>query len=237
MEIIFSSKTSNYSITFPVNYIIGMTGSSEKHYSDILNSSINNQDISIIRNKMIYLGNLYYAMKSEIRKKRIVLKNPDKKIIDALKIVGLSVEKLNQDISTFSTSEKKLALLALGLLKNTKVIMIEEPFRGLDYQQEKVLFRLLKKLQDKYKKSIILVSTNSEYLYQYTEYLFVMKNNKVIKEGRSYDIYKDIRFLRDNKIHVPKINEITYLAQKNKNIKIYYHRDVRDIIKDIYRHV
>ena len=206
MEIIFSSKTSNYSITFPVNYIIGMTGSSEKHYSDILNSSINNQDISI-------------------------------KIIDALKIVGLSVEKLNQDISTFSTSEKKLALLALGLLKNTKVIMIEDPFRGLDYQQEKVLFRLLKKLQDKYKKSIILVSTNSEYLYQYTEYLFVMKNNKVIKEGRSYDIYKDIRFLRDNKIHVPKINEITYLAQKNKNIKIDYHRDVRDIIKDIYRHV
>lgn len=237
MEIVFSSKENIYSITFPVNYIIGMTSSSEKHYNDILNSSLNNKDISIIRNKMLYTGSFYYAMKSEIRKKKINLRNPDKKIIDALKIVGLGVNKLNQDIGSFSSSEKKLALLALGLLRNTKVIMLEEPFRGLDYKQEKQLYRLLKKLQDKYNKTIILVSTNSEYLYQYTEYLFVMKNNKVIREGRSYDIYKDIKYLKDNKIHIPKINEIAYLAQKNKNVKIDFHRDVRDIIKDIYRHI
>ena len=30
---------------------------------------------------------------------------------------------------------------------------------------------------------------------------------------------------------------ITYLARKDKEVKIDYHKDIRDIIKDIYKHV
>ena len=48
-------------------------------------------------------------------------------------------------------------------------------------------------------------------------------------------IYPDI--LESNGIKVPTLIEITDLAKKNKNIKLFYHTDVRDIIKDIYKHV
>ena len=44
-------------------------------------------------------------------------------------------------------------------------------------------------------------------------------------------------FLKKNRINITKIVEFTYLAKKKKNIKIDYHKDVRDIIKDIYKHV
>ena len=51
------------------------------------------------------------------------------------------------------------------------------------------------------------------------------------------DILTNIDFLNKNKIDIPDIVEITYLAYKKKKIKIDYHKDIRDIIKDIYKHV
>ena len=43
--------------------------------------------------------------------------------------------------------------------------------------------------------------------------------------------------MKRNKIDIPEIIEFTYLAKKQKNVKIDYHKDIRDIIKDIYKHV
>ena len=40
-----------------------------------------------------------------------------------------------------------------------------------------------------------------------------------------------------NKFSIPEIIEFTYLAKKKKSVKIDYHKDIRDIIKDIYKHV
>ena len=42
--------------------------------------------------------------------------------------------------------------------------------------------------------------------------------------------------LEKNNIEVPEIVQITYLAKK-KDVRIDYHKDIRDIIKDIYKHV
>ena len=50
-------------------------------------------------------------------------------------------------------------------------------------------------------------------------------------------IYQRVDFLKRNKFDVPEIIEFTYLAKKKKAVKIDYHKDIRDIIKDIYKHV
>ena len=42
--------------------------------------------------------------------------------------------------------------------------------------------------------------------------------------------------MKENVIPMPYITKVTYLA-KNKKVKLTYHKDVRDIIKDIYKHV
>ena len=42
--------------------------------------------------------------------------------------------------------------------------------------------------------------------------------------------------IKDKIVPIPYISEVTYLA-KNKKVKLSYHKDVRDIIKDIYKHV
>ena len=62
-------------------------------------------------------------------------------------------------------------------------------------------------------------------------------NLEILVEGDTKDIFQRVDFLSRNKINIPEIVEFTYLAKKKKNVSIDYHSDIRDIIKDIYKHV
>lgn len=209
---------------------------------------IDNNEFSITSDKKIcivksHIHNQYYNKKNrdlmqlEIKNKGLVLKDEEKKIIDSLKIVGLKSGTLNKNFSELSSSEKKLFMLALALLDNAEVLIIKDPFLGLDLKNEKKLSILFRKMKDEYNKTIIFITNDSEAIYKYAGHMIIIKEENILMEGIPSDIYQKISFLNRNKINIPDIVKVTYLAKKNKGIKIDYHKDVRDIIKDIYKHV
>ena len=205
----------------------------------LLVDNLENKRISIIREdfeSISFKSTIYEYMNYEIENKNIVLKNDLKKINDSLKIVGLNKLSLDRNINTLSESEKKLLQLAIALLSNPEVLIFEEPFNKLDLKNEKKLVLLLRKIKEKYDKTIIFISPNSNLLYKYTDYLIVY-DDKLLKEGKTSTILEDVEFLKRNSLSVPEIVEFTYLAKKKYNVKIDYHSDIRDIIKDIYKHV
>ena len=104
-------------------------------------------------------------------------------------------------------------------------------------KNEKRIVMLLNKMKDQYQKTIIIVSNNTDKIYKYTSHLIIFKNEKILIEGNTINIYIKIPFLTKNKIEIPEIVEFTYLANKQKNANLEYHKDIRDIIKDIYKHV
>lgn len=180
---------------------------------------------------------VYDLLLSIIKDYNLYPKNINKKIIDAIKIVGLKEDIINQGLNEISTSEKKLLMIAIALLINTNTIVLIEPFKILDISNQKRIIILFQKLIDKYKKKIIIVSDNIDILLKYTKYLVIIKNNKAIIEGDTFEIMKNVELLKKHHIEVPEIIEITYLAKKKKNVRIDYFKDIRDIIKDIYKHV
>lgn len=205
----------------------------------LLVDNLENKRISIIREdfeSISFKSTIYEYMNYEIENKNIVLKNDLKKINDSLKIVGLNKLSLDRNINTLSESEKKLLQLAIALLSNPEVLIFEEPFNKLDLKNEKKLVLLLRKIKEKYDKTIIFISPNSNLLYKYTDYLIVY-DDKLLREGKTSTILEDVEFLKRNSLSVPEIVEFTYLAKKKYNVKIDYHSDIRDIIKDIYKHV
>ncbi len=201
---------------------------------------MNRKRISQVSDSIIfpnYLKTVEDLMNHHLRLFYINLKDPLKKIKDSLKIIGLDYEYIHHDLITLSSSEKKLITIAIGLLSNPDTIILEEPFKYLDLKQEKRLFMLLRKLKEQYNKTIIIKSENPDILYKYTDEVIVIKNNQVLIEGETEDIFARVDFLKRNRINVPLIAMFTYLARKNKEVKIDYHKDIRDIIKDIYKHV
>lgn len=183
-----------------------------------------------------FLNKVYEWMYYEIRRKRLILKNPKKKINDSLKIVGLNTAYLNRNINSLSSSEKILIILAISLLSNPDVIILIDLFKYFDKVNEKKLIMLLEKIRDQYNKTIVFVNDDSEIMYKYTKYL-VIKKNSLFVEDETNKLLQRVDFLHKNNIKVPEIVELTHLIKKKKKIKLEYQKDVRDILKDIYKHV
>jgi len=240
--------------------INGLCGNDKKKLLDIIRLQknfkgtikINNQEISkeelyIYKNKINYIPeeldnvsffqNVYDLMLYEIKKRNLILKNPEKKIKDSMRIVGLDPIVLTKGIEVLSTSEKKHLQLAICLLSNPDLIIIESPFKFLDIKNEKKIMILLQKIKEQYNKTILFVSDDMNELYKYTTNLLIFKNDKMLAQGPTTEIFQRVDFLKRNRIEIPEIVMVTYLAKKKKNIKLEYHKDIRDIIKDIYKHV
>lgn len=214
-----------------------ITDTKEEIIEEIKRKSI--QKIGIVKEDYLssnFLIKVYEWMYYEIRRKRLILKNPKKKIEDSLRIVGLDNTYLNRNINSLSSSEKVLIILAISLLSNPDIIILDDLFKYLDKVNEKNLIMLLEKIRDLYNKTIILINDDSEIMYKYTSNLIIKKNNLFI-EDETNKLFQRVDFLHKNNIKVPEIIELTHLIKKKKKVKLEYHKDVRDILKDIYKHV
>lgn len=219
--------------------IYGIIGKTSKEIKIELQELYPNKTIYLVKEELKtneYYSNLYERMKYEIKRKKLIIKNLDKKIIDSLKIVGLRKELLSHNINTLSLSEKKCIGIALSLITNPDIIIIENLYQHFDKKLTKKINILLQKIKDQYQKTIILIDTDSNNLYQYTNRIIFYKKDNQVLDIKTEEFYQDRNFLKKNKIEIPEIIEITNLAKK-KNIKLDYHKDIRDIIKDIYKHV
>ena len=167
----------------------------------------------------IQIGTINELMEYILKQKKIYPKNKQKKINDSLRIVGLDKSILERNIKNISRSETKLLQIAISLLSNPDILVIEEPFNYLDLKSIKNIMIVLRKVKEQYNKVIIFVS------------------KEIILIGDTKKVFQDVKKLKENKIGIPKIVDFTYNAKKEKKVKIDYHSDIRDIIKDIYKHV
>lgn len=163
-------------------------------------------------------------------------KNIEKRIYQALKIVGLKDSVIMQSFETLSSGEKKLAQLAIALFTNPKVLLLDEPFVELDYDHKKILLKLIRQLKIKYRKTIIIATNDQDLLYSLADDILVLKEGKLVRTDTATKLYKDIEFLEKYDLDIPKLVQFTYKA-KEKNVKLMFHKDIKDLIKDIYKHV
>ena len=173
----------------------------------------------------------WFLLKNEIK-----LSNPKQKITSSLKLVGLDEKYLNKMTSTLSSTEKMLLSLSLELLGEFNILIIDGLFEKLDRKLKQKLFRILVKLKEKKEMIILLGSNDLNILYQYTDKMIIFVDKEIILETNTNELSKHIDLLIEKKLDVPDILMITYLAKK-KGIKIDYHKDVRDLMKDVYKHI
>ena len=263
MEIIlknYSFLNRKINLTLKSNTIIGLTGPNKEKLIHLLSlnelesgtfligdNKVTKENIKVFRKRIglveqdikrsFYHLTVKEFFLTEIKLKELTFSDTVKKLKDSLKIVGLNSTFLDKKLKELSALERKLVLIANMLLANPKVIIIEEPFLGIDLINEKRIMRLFLKLQEKYQKTLLFSSDNTEILYKYSKEVIILNNDGILLAGDTSSIFKEVEILQENNIKVPPIVEFTYLAKKNKHVKLDYHKDIRDIIKDIYKHV
>ena len=87
---------------------------------------------------------------------------------------------------------KKRLVIALALLGDPKILLLDEPFAALDVMTIKKLQRIIVDLQSEYNISVILCDHQARDLLLCVDKAFVISNCNVIASGTPSEIVKNI---------------------------------------------
>jgi len=253
----YKDYLNNISLNFSNNKIMGIYGDNSNYILDIINGDIidyegnivvdniildknfykkNSSFIALIDSKyFFYTNNVEEEFKFNLAFRKKDIPNIDKKICELLTLVGFESNILKRDISSLSSSEKYLLSVAINLIYEPKIILFKDVFFGLDRNNKKKMMMVIKNLKEE-NKILIVTNKDTNILYELVDEVILLDNSSVYKIGACDKIFTSNDLMKEKVIPMPYITRITYLA-KSKKVKLTYHKDVRDIIKDIYKHV
>ncbi len=163
------------------------------------------------------------------------VKSMEKHVSDALLMVGLDDSYLARNPYTLSSGEMRKVAIASILAFNPKIVILDEPTIGLDNSSKENLIRIIKLLKNRYHKTIIIVSNDTDMLHRISDHIVLLDKGKIILEGSKYEVFK--QDIEKYGIKKPKIIEFEELVYKEKKIKIGLRDDINDLMKDVYRYV
>lgn len=102
----------------------------------------------------------------------------DKKIDDVLKLVGVYDMK-NKYPNALSGGMRQRVNIARAFGKPSKIILMDEPFKSLDYKIKYNIIDEFKKLLDKEKRMVILVTHDLDEAIYFNGKIIVLKNRPV----------------------------------------------------------
>ena len=88
-----------------------------------------------------------------------------------------------------SGGQKQRVMIALALICEPQLLIADEPTTALDVTVQQSILRLLKKLQQEYKMSIIFISHDLGVISQISDKVMVMFRGKVVETGTAKDIF------------------------------------------------
>ena len=154
---------------------------------------------------------------------------------ELLHILDIDSSFLERKVNTLSYTEKLYLNLIRNLIDENKKVIFNNIFSVFDNYNQRKLINLLKYLKEK-DYILIISSKDVNFLYKLSDYSIVW-SKKCFEFDNTDDIYTNVELLLKNKFMVPVLPLITYKAKTEKDVKLFYSKDVRDIIKDIYKHV
>ena len=105
-----------------------------------------------------------------------------KKAIDLLKYMELD-EKDNKKVGKFSTGMKKKLEIIMALLHDPKVLFMDEPTIGLDASSRRLLWRLIRKINEQYGVTILLTTHYIEEADALCDDIAIINNGKIVASG------------------------------------------------------
>lgn len=141
---------------------------------------------------------------------------------ELIKLVGLDESYLDKSPFELSGGEMRKVALCGVLALEPKVLILDEPTVALDYQSREEIMAMVKKLKEDFDMTIVLVTHNMDYVLEYADKVFVLKNGGVSFEGRVEDLFLNEQVLKDNSLELPEV------------LKFYKKLEANNIVLDVF---
>ena len=149
---------------------------------------------------------------------------------ELIKLVGLDESYLDKSPFELSGGEMRKVALCGVLALEPKVLILDEPTVALDYKSREDIMTMVKRLKDELNMTIVLISHNMNYVLEYADKVFVLKNGKINFEGTVEELFADEKLLKENSLEQPELLKFYNNLQEN-NIKLdVFPRKYEDLI-------
>lgn len=253
-KVSYKDKLKNISYTFEegkITSVLSVSGNGKTLFSYILSGLIKDYTGEVINSyegrnmgyvfqnpeESFIFNNVREEISFGLKKYNYKIDMLDKRIEDSLKMVGLDNSYLDRNPFDLSSGEKCLLALGVVLALNPKLLIIDDPILYLDNNNIEYLIKLIKKLKNNYHKTIIIFTSDIEFAIKLTDNYIILKNGKIYSSGTSKDLLNNIPRLKSSGIEIPRIIEFINVVNKKKNINLDMTFDIKELMKDIYRHV
>lgn len=105
-----------------------------------------------------------------------------KRMEELLEEVDIDFSKVNQKCRSLSGGEKQRLAVALALVKNPKLLLLDEPTANLDEENTARVVEILNRLKDK--GIMIVIASHHPQIYE-AEHVYRIENEKLIEESRT----------------------------------------------------
>lgn len=90
----------------------------------------------------------------------------------------------NQPVNQLSGGQLQRVWIAMALAQDTKVLMLDEPTTYLDIRYQLEILRLVRKLNEEYGLTIIMVLHDMNQALHYSDEILAMKDGVIVEAGR-----------------------------------------------------
>jgi len=124
----------------------------------------------------------------------------------ALNLIGLTQYRKTSPFM-LSGGERKRAALASVLAWNPKILILDEPTIGQDYQQKEKLRQFILQMKTQ-RKTIIIVTHDVEFVAECNPRVLLMRNGKIVADGEAKRVLTNPEVLIQASIVPPQIAQI-----------------------------
>ena len=141
---------------------------------------------------------------------------------ELIKLVGLDESYLDKSPFELSGGEMRKVALCGILALEPKVLILDEPTVALDYQSREEIMAMVKRLKEEFDMTIVLVTHNMDYVLEYADKIFVLKNGEISFEGKVEDLFLNEQILKENSLELPEV------------LKFYKKLEANNIVLDVF---
>ena len=141
---------------------------------------------------------------------------------ELIKLVGLDESYLDKSPFELSGGEMRKVALCGILALEPKVLILDEPTVALDYQSREEIMAMVKRLKEEFDMTIVLVTHNMDYVLEYADKVFVLKNGEISFEGKVEDLFLNEQVLKENSLELPGV------------LKFYKKLEANNIVLDVF---
>lgn len=141
------------------------------------------------------------------------------KSVEAAHIVGIEDELFEQSPFRISGGQMRRVAVAGILAMEPKVLVLDEPTRGLDPKGKTDLMNVFVNLHEKKNQSIILITHDMDIVSQYAKRVIVLEQGRIVYDGLKEDLFTHKDF---ESFHLELPTPLKIMKHLEKTLNIPY---------------